>query len=144
MCYAVYISTDSDADLSTRNSERVRFAKVDAAKADACASMLEFENKWYVGSKSQCSCTFRHIADVDMRFSEPEDWFPEEEDAIVATRELYSTLEWLLASGHKVDLVDGWMDSGPEGVKVLDVSFDEVSAKAFRLFEDYRFRLRKK
>ena len=54
MCYGVYISTDSVEDLSRRNSELVRFENVTDSNVDPCATVLDFPNQWYVGSKSGC------------------------------------------------------------------------------------------
>lgn len=145
MCYRVYISTDSSEDLARRNSEFVRFEKVNDSSTDPCIQLLDFPNQWYVGSKSGCSCTFRHLVSVStgLEFSEPEDWHKEEQDALDATRELYSTLAFLLSSGYKVDLVDRWEGSKPENITVIDVSLDDVSEKAFWMFEDHKFRLKK-
>jgi len=144
MCYRVYISTDSDEDLSKRNSELVRFEKLTDANAGSCTQLLDLTNKWYVGSKTECSCTFRHLAvGSDFEFSEPEDWYEEEQDELDATRELYRTIAYLLSSGHKVDLVDQWYDTQPEDITTLDVSLDDVSENAFRMFENHKFRLKK-
>jgi hypothetical protein len=86
MCYAVYISTDSTEDLSKRNSELVRFEKVTDPNADPCTRLLDLPNQWYVGSKTGCSCTFRHLMSVKLGFGEPEDWYPEEQDDVDATK----------------------------------------------------------
>ena len=139
MCYGVYISTDSFEDLARRNSELVRFEKVSDPSADPSIGLLDFPNKWFIGSKSGCSCTFRHLSAIELGFGEPEDWYEEEQDDLEATGELYGTLVLLLKSGHKVDLVDRWEGSGPENMRVLEVSLDDVSKKAFRLFEDHKF-----
>jgi hypothetical protein len=141
MCYSVYISTDSPEDLRVRDSELVRFEKVTDSSIDPCAQLLDFANRWYVGSKSGCSCTLRHLASSDLGFSAPVEWYPEEEPALAATHELYAVLTALLSSGYKVDLVDLWEATGLDNVTTLDVSFNDVSATAFRLFENHKFRL---
>jgi hypothetical protein len=147
MCYGVYISTDSGEDLSLRNSELVRFARVDGPDVNPCVGVLEFANKWYVGSESECSCTFRHLESIELGFGEPEDWCKEEKAEIDATAELYRTLVLLLSAGHKVDIMDAWEGdqsrTQPEDVRVLHVSLDEVSEKAFRLLIGHRFLLTK-
>jgi hypothetical protein len=145
MCYRVYISTDSPRNLAESNSELVRSEKVTDPNSDLCISLLEFPNKWYVGSKSGCSCTFRHLhpASIELGFSEPEDWYKEEKDEIDATRELYGTLSDILSSGHQLDLVDRWEGSQPGDITTLDVSLDKVSERAFRMFENHKFRLKK-
>ncbi len=145
MCYEVYISTDSPKNLTERNSELVRFEKVINRNFDPCVALLNFPNKWYVGSKSGCSCTFRHLhpASVKLGFSEPEDWYEEGQDELEATRELYRTLSDILASGHQLDLVDRWAGSQPGDITTLDVSLEKISEKEFRMFENHKFRLKK-
>jgi hypothetical protein len=145
MCYVVYISTDSQQDLAERNSELVRFEKVTDTESDPCISVLEFPNKWEVGSKSGCSCTFRHlyISSVQLGFSEPQDWYKEEKDELDATRELYQALKDILESGYQVDLVDRWEGAEPENITTLDVSLHDVAETAFRMFENHKFRLKK-
>ena len=144
MCYSVYISTDSSEDLSKHNSELVRFEKVTDLNDDICTKLLDFPNRWYVGSKSGCSCTFRHLLSIDLGFAEPVDWYKEEQDEIDATRELYSTLDTLLSSGNRADILDRWQGISPEKIAVLDVSLDVVGKGSFRLFENHKFRLQKK
>jgi hypothetical protein len=141
----VYISTDSSSDLTDRNSELVRFEKVTNLESDPCLSVLEFPNKWEVGSKSGCGCTFRHlyIESVQLGFSEPEDWYQEEKDELDATRELYQALNDILESGYQVDLVDRWEGAEPSDITTVEVSLGEVSEAAFRMFEDHKFKLKK-
>ena len=143
MCYVVYISTDSPEDLEKRSTELVRFEKLSDPITDPCTALLEFGNRWFVGSKSQCSCTFRHSSSFDLGFSEPVDWYPEEQDQIDATRELYSTLDDLLSSGYRVDLIDLWNGTQPQDIASSEVSCDVVSSTQFRMFENHRFRLTK-
>lgn len=145
MCYMVYISTDSPVDLTDRNTELVRFAKVINLETDPCLSVLEFPNKWEVGSKSGCGCTFRHlyIESVELGFSEPEDWYQEEKDELDATLQLYKALNDILESGHHLDLVDRWEGAEPDNITTVEVSLDEVSEAAFRMFENHKFKLKK-
>lgn len=143
MCYSVYISTDSAEDLARHNTDLVWFEKVSDPESDPCISLLDFPHQWYVGSKSICSCTFRHLhsSAVDLGFGGPEVWYPEEQDEIDATLQLYSVLTSLLSSQHKVDLVDRWEGTQPDAVSTLDVSLNEVSKESFRMFEDHKFKL---
>lgn len=145
MCYSVYISTDSSEDLGGRKSALIGFQKVSDFDADPCATLLDSANKWCVTAPEGCSCGFRHLCQesVDLGFTVPQDWSPEEQNEIDATAELYRILVSLLAGGHKVDLVDVWEAQAiPEQVTVLDVALDEVPEKTFRLFEGHKFRLR--
>ncbi len=139
MCYSVYLSTDSPEDLSRRNSTLVRFEKLDSSLADPCTILLDHPNRWYVGSKSECGCTFRHLMSTELGFSEPEDWLEEEQDSVDATRELFSTLSFLLSTGHQVDLIDRWQGAQPEDIIIRKVLLEEVSAVTFRLFENHKF-----
>lgn len=143
MCYGVYISTDSTEDLATRSSDLVLFEKVTDSDSDPCISFLDHPNRWYVGSKSGCSCTFRHLMSIDLGFSEPVDWYKEGQDELDATRELYRVLSDLVRSGHELDLVDRWEGSKPEDIMTIDVALDDVSERAFRMFEDHKFRITK-
>ncbi len=145
MCYMVHISTDSSTDLTDRNTELVRFEKVTNPESDPCLSVLEFPNKWEVGSKTGCGCTFRHlyVESVELGFSKPEDWYQEEKDELDATRQLYQALNDLLESGCQVDLVDRWEEAAPDDITTIKVSLDEVSEEAFRMFEGHKFKLKK-
>ena len=80
---------------------------------------------------------------IELGFREPEEWYKEEQDELDATRELYAHLTSLLAAGHDVDLIDRWEGAGSDDITTLDVSLDEVSQGAFRLFENHKFRLKK-
>jgi len=142
MCYEVYISTDSPEDLTQRSSELVRFKLATVLDDDTGLQILEFPHRWYVGSKSECSCTFRHLYSIELGFGEPVEWYPEEQEDIDATQDLYGTLASLLSSGYRVDLLDRWMDAQAEDIMTVDVSFAEVSENAFRLFENHKFRLK--
>lgn len=143
MCNAVYISTDSAEDLSERNTDLVRFERVADPQSDPCISLLDFSERWYVGSKSGCSCTFRHLVSIEFGFGEPEDWCPEEQDEIDATKQLYSVLKDLVVAGHNVDLVDRWQGAQSEDIATIDVALDDVSENAFRMFENHKFRIAK-
>ena len=143
MCYSVYISTDSPEDLSKYSSELVKFERLTDSNNDPCTILLEFSNKWYIGSKSGCSCSFRHLMSIELGFSDPVDWYEEEKKDIDATGELYSTLTNVLSSGHHVDLIDIWYGAHPEDIVTIEVSLDDVSSTAFRMFENHKFRLKK-
>jgi hypothetical protein len=149
MCYGVYISTDSPKNLAEFDSEFVRFEKVTDPNSNPCIGLLDFPNKWYVGSKTGCSCTFRHLPPsvVELWFSEPVDWYEEEQDDLDATRELYGRLSDILSSGHQLDLVDLWEGSQERSqsgdITTLDVSLDDVSEREFHMLENHKFRLKK-
>ncbi|MDZ4860115.1 MAG: hypothetical protein SGI88_14145 [Candidatus Hydrogenedentes bacterium] len=137
MCYSLYLSTNSDANLAQYNSELIRFGPL-GERDYAYADLLAYPNRWYVGSKSVCSCAFRH-AEETLGFGAPEDWFEEEDDDIAATKELYTVIKTLMSSGHKVDCVDTWEGVCPTQINFLEIQLADVPADAFRLFENYRF-----
>lgn len=143
MCYEVYLSTNSQEDLTFRNSELVLFKRVADPSTDPGLCLLDYPQCWYVGSKSACSCTFRHLHSIELGFEEPVEWYPEEHDELEATRELYATFASLLSSGYHVDLLDRWYGTPPENIMTLDVSLSNVPANAFRLFENHKFRLKR-
>jgi hypothetical protein len=139
----VYISTDCADDLSAHTSDLVRFEKPAVEKQRPCPRILKHEHKWFVGSKSGCSCTFRHLCreSVELGFGQPQDWYPEEPDKINATRLLYGTLNDLIQRGCRVDLLDCWSGDENTDAVALDVSLSQVPADRFRMFEGYLFNL---
>jgi hypothetical protein len=142
VCYSLYISTDSPEDLSGRNSELIRFEKITDSNGNPCVTLLDFPNQWYIGSISGCSCEFRHLVDTALGFSDPVDWYEEQQEDLDATAQLYSILADILSAGAYVDIIDVWQGARPEDIRVLEVSFADVSKSAFRLFENHKFMLR--
>jgi len=133
MCYYVYLSTDSKQDLKCYNEELIYFEKIDKlnfagiVKLDEITALLEYENKWYVGSSSGCGCNFRHLPALELGFGEPEDWFPEDEKNIEATKKLYQVMRKLIDEGHQVDCIDAWYDVKPKDIKKMDVRISNIS-----------------
>lgn len=144
MCYMVYISTDCKDDISALTSDLVRFEKPSAERQAPCPQILKHEHKWFVGSKSGCSCTFRHLCreSVELGFSEPLNWFPEEAVGIDATHGLYAILNDLVQRGCQVDLLDCWSGDEDEDAVCLDVSLSQVPVGQFRMFEGHLFNLK--
>ncbi len=139
MCYLVYLSTDSAEDLARHNSEWVRFRPLEEDDKSR-AGVLTYPQKWFVGSKAGCSCTFRHVVgDESGDFREPEDWCPEEEDAVKATIELYRVIASLRAADHQVDCLDLWYDTPSDQIRKKTVHLSSVPEKTFRLLEMYHF-----
>jgi len=136
MCYSLYLSTSSPEDLAKYNSELLRFRPPEAAD-EKWVGLLRHEHKWFVGSKSKCSCTFRHLSTTDLGFIEPQDWCPEDADNIQATAELYRVIRRLIAAGEQVDCLDAWYGAKPGEIKDMVVTFNAVSEKEFLLFENY-------
>jgi hypothetical protein len=79
---------------------------------------------------------------VRLGFGAREDWFPEEEDGVDATRRLYAILKEMVERGCRVEVLDCWSGKEDREPERRDVSLSQVSADQFRLFEGYVFALR--
>jgi hypothetical protein len=79
---------------------------------------------------------------VQLGFGAPEDWCPEEQDEIDATRELYGILKEIVQRGQQVEVLDCWSGDEEEAALALDVSLTEVPVEHFRLFEGHLFTLK--
>jgi hypothetical protein len=145
MCYLIYVSTTSSEDLSRLPSKLYRFLPPSELDDPAIVNLLEHPQRWYLECQyGGCSCHFRHLdGGTAMDFFPPADWFPEDADAIEATRAVYDVLTRMLAEGHKADLVDVWAGTPPEAITTLDVSVSEVHRDSFRFFEHRKFNLRR-
>ena len=141
MCYSVYLATDSKQDLASSNEEQIYFQKI--VEDEEILRLLKCENKWYVGSSSGCSCSFRHLLSCDLGFSEPVDWYHEEAEFIEATKKFYQVISNLINEGHQVECLDTWEDPEPEDIQSIEVDISSVSESQFRLFENYLFKFKK-
>ncbi len=144
MCYSLYLSTDGPENLGIRSTDLVRFQKAETYeyKDEKIIELLDYPNRWFVGSQSGCSCTFRHLNAVELGFGRPEDCdegFEEEQVDLDATQQLYDIIVSLLSSGHRVDCIDMWEGAQPEHIKALPISLDAVPRAAFGLFENHKF-----
>lgn len=137
MCYSIYLSTDTDQDLSRINSDLVQFKK--APVPEAHRSILRYLNHWYVGSKSGCSCTFRHLYSVGPGFGAPVNWYEEDEDEIAATSTLIKIIRQMVNEGYRVDCVDTWEGTAFEDIKLTVVDLGEVADEQFRFYENHHF-----
>ena len=139
MCYALILSTTSDEDLSLMNTDMIRFGQPVADRYPMNA--LSYPNKWYVGSRTECSCSFRHIVEPEQDFGIPEEWFPEEASNIEATLTLIGLVRSLIAKGEHVDCVDYWegdIDKHQFPVSIT-VDLSRIRDEEFRLFENHHF-----
>lgn len=142
MCYVLLLSTTSDADLTIHNNKLVRFSH--ELPQIAAVHALQYANRWYIGSQSGCSCSFRHLYSVELGFGEPVDWYPEEPEEIDATLQLIHIIRTLVVRGHGVDCIDVWehQDMHPVAPDALDVDLGVVKDSAFRFFENHHFTFR--
>ena len=141
MCYSVYISTNCPDDLAVVSTDALRFERPDEEKQTPCPTLFDSRNTWFVGSSSGCSCTFRHLCkeSIDLGFDVPQDWCPEAQEEIQATRALYDVLQDIVNRGFHLSLLDCWNGQENEVVSESEVSFSKVSADQFRLFEGCHF-----
>ena len=137
MCYSIYLSTDSDQDLSAGNSDLVRFTN--EAVPETYTSLLRYPKQWYVGSKRGCSCTFRHLHSVELRFGEPVDWYEEGEDELAATLSFIKVVRKILEMGFQADCVDIWEGTAREEIIEIALKLDDIFDKQFRFFENHHF-----
>jgi hypothetical protein len=144
MCYMTIVSTTSEADLTKLNTPLVQFSKDIAGIPEII--FLNYPNKWFLGSKDGCSCAFRHIGDgaIELGFSEPVDWWEEDQEDLDATLQVVEAFRTILRDGHKLDCIDAWASDNKEPPRLagyLEVNLSEISAQSFRFFEGYRFEL---
>ena len=137
MCYVLILSTTSDEDLSQFNCDEIKFNA--GVPERLPAERLKHLHKWYVGSRTTCSCTFRHLAGPDFDFGIPEDWFPEDPANIEATLIFVRVVRDLLAKGESVDCIDAWESTLAEAPRLLTVDLGQIRDEEFRFFENHHF-----
>ncbi len=142
ICYITLLSTTSENDLTINNNELVQFSSELPGIPEE--KYLNFKNKWYIGSKSGCSCDFRHlyVGSVDLGFGEPEDWYPEETSNMEATHQVTAVIRELVEKGELVDCIDAWAHGQKEAAPLsgnIDVNLAKVNNSSFRFFENHRF-----
>jgi hypothetical protein len=139
MCYEVILSTTSGADLSQYNDDGLRFDNSHPERLSF--NHLLYPNKWYIGSRTGCSCSFRHLYEPDQGFGVPEDWLPEEPSDIEATLKFIRLVRSLIAKGESVDCVDLWAgsDAEPHPPVSIKVHLGSIRDEEFRFFENHHF-----
>lgn len=141
MCYTLLLSTDSPVDLSMHNDSLIAFSRELPESGDE--RFLGYPCKWFVGSRTGCSCGFRHlyVDSVGLGFDEPVDWYPEETDDIEATIRFIAIVRELVAAGASVDCVNAWAH-GDEPLQLagtVHVDLQGTRNQAFRFYENHRF-----
>jgi hypothetical protein len=137
MCYALILSTTSSSDLSQFNSEEIGFDKNTPDRLPF--NQLLYPNKWYVGSRTGCSCSFRHLYGPEFDFGIPEDWFPEEKSDVEATLTFIRLVRSLILKGEKVDCIDVWEGNNTESPHLMSVNLSRIRDAEFRFFENHHF-----
>jgi hypothetical protein len=137
MCHRVFLSTDSPADLRRFDAEGLAF-QIDRVPEDV---PLRYDHRWYVASASGCSCDFRHqmgcnvVGGLEI-VREPADWFPEDPQAVAATRRFVHFVRELLAQGWQVDCFDQWDDGGDaEWLASVVLPMDRIRDQEFSFIE---------
>lgn len=106
--YSIYLSTDCPRDLSAESFVHLRFEKAGPLPLDEeLKPALGHPHQWFLTRRAYggCSCHFRH-SEYDPRFEPLQDWMPENEDDVLATREAYRVFRRLVADGYQLDLID--------------------------------------
>ena len=139
MCYELILSTTSDEDLSRFNDDGLRFDNSHPERQSF--AHLIYPNKWYIGSRTGCSCSFRHLYEPEHGFGVPEDWAPETPADIEATLKFIKLVRSLIGKGERVDCVDLWAgsDTVPRSPHSLTVDLRNIRDEEFRFFENYHF-----
>jgi hypothetical protein len=136
MCTMVYLSTDSNRDLSQDDRPPLLMFQKDLVDPEHGISLLQHPHRWFVGAMGACSCYFRHLYSIELGFGPPEDWAPEDPENVEATRQFYDVVAALLAAGNRVDCVSQWVETPADAIDHLDVDLAVVSREAFRFFEN--------
>lgn len=142
MCYMTIVSTTSNLDLTEFNTGDVVFDREMPGIPEEL--LLQYDNKWYLGSSQGCSCGFRHLMSAnfkDLGFAEPEDWFPENKEDIEATLKLVNIFKTILSDGSKLECIDAWASDNPQGPNIsgqVDVDLSQIPEAAFRFIENYQ------
>lgn len=133
------MSTDFPGDLTQHNSILINFNNHFSNFEPEIRDLLLYEYHWYVGSKSGCSCTFRHLSSVEIGFGKPVDWYEENSDSIKATRIFYDVALSLISSGNTIDCIDIWSGTIKDQIKRLKVDLSTIKRDEFRFFENHHF-----
>ena len=142
MCHSIYLSTDSPQDLGAEPFEHLQFsADLDPEPAhEELLPLLAYPRRWFLNRREYggCSCHFRHC--YESTFEPPQNWAPEEEDDVAATREAYRAFRKIVEDGYHLDVIDVFADDTPASqVQRLDVSFRAIDEEAFQFFSGYQF-----
>ncbi|OHB76399.1 MAG: hypothetical protein A2Z25_18050 [Planctomycetes bacterium RBG_16_55_9] len=139
MCYFLYLSTDDNTDLTAHNSELVRFDRNLDQGEEVPLDVLQFAHKWYVASKTGCSCTFRQFCSTEGGFDVPQEWCYEEPDAIQATQQFYDVVAELIGRGKHVDCLSWWVDSPVDKIVSMNLGLTTVSKETFLFLENRHY-----
>lgn len=141
MCYSVYLSTTSDADLTEWGNELCKFEKGIWPDDQEIVDLLRHPHKWFVTRYGGCSCHFRHNMNYpDLpAFGPPEEWMPEDPDEIESSAAAYDLFMKLLDGGSQLDIVSVWQPCATDEVTSLDVRLADVPRDSFRFVANVMF-----
>ena len=145
MCYMIVFSTNSDEDLTRLKSALIQFSR--DLPASPRNSLLKYQNRWLLESEGGCSCGFRHLEgeSIELGFCGPEEWWPEHEEKIAATRAAFEVFRSIAAQGYRIECIDNWMSDRMDfepPLAEIEIVVDELAPEKFRFFEGYRFEFR--
>jgi hypothetical protein len=142
VCYSIYVSTDCPEDLGAQKFKHLNFNNNLAPEPShvQLLPLLAYPHRWFLNRAEYggCSCQFRHS--LDPQFEPPQDWMPEDEDNVSATKEAYQVFRRIVDGGYRLDLIDVFSgETFRDEIQTLAVSLESVAAESFRFFEGYRF-----
>lgn len=141
MCYSVYLSTTSNANLLEWGNELCKFEKEILPDDQEIVDLLQHPNKWFITRYGGCSCHFRHFMNYPdfEAFGVPEEWREEDADDIESSAATYDLFMKLLDSESELDVVSVWTDCTAEEVTNLEVRLADIPRDSFRFVENVMF-----
>ena len=76
---------------------------------------------------------------MELGFSEPVDWYEEDENEIAATLSFIKIIRQLIESGQRVDCIDAWNDAVQDNIVERFVNLKKIDDEQFRFFENHHF-----
>ncbi len=139
MCNLVYFSTTSAEDFLLIESDDFSIERPEADQFGSDLGALAYSNRWLlICQYGGCSCHFRHVIEPG-EFTEPQDWSPEDDDDVEATKSAYDFFARIVMEGHFLDIIDVWPGADTASFPTFDVPLSSVSRDTFRFFENCRF-----
>lgn len=96
---------------------------------------------YFLGSKSGCSCEIRTWGQ-SFGFVPPQEWANErdDDDGVIAAREIYRMLRHLLQAGIQAQMVMKWWDEPLLKERFLDVDLAGIKETEFYVINDEKIR----
>ena len=139
MSYLIYLSTDSNDDLSRHDNELFHFEP--PSLWPQYSGKLLHPNRWVLNGIFKPSNGFRVLGQemLDLGFCAQQEWFPEDAADVLATSRFVEWLIRLLENGSKVDCACVLLGEAFVEASVLKLSLNELDGNTFRFFENHHF-----